>query len=312
MRAIRLCALFGSWHIARFSDAAHLHTRGGEFVLCMDNDGIELVFAESRAFYTCFKRAQLDAMFSLWCEKEYQGRVARTENVDRRLSSSYLTNPKLSDVLVKFVAKARVQLTETNSQLHLYYPGDYPRSCDRCGFHSDTLSHVLNGCQESRNAIQSRHNRIMNILAKTVREINTSCAISVDSTVKPEMFNSDERAFPGIQHNKPDICVIDHDRKICFLIEIAVPFDPFVNESYQAKFDTYLPLCQRIGDLAYECKIVVLIVGSLGSVHNRFVSGLLLLGLTKRCATSTARYCSVSSMIGSRMIWRQRCHAILP
>ena len=264
------------------------------------------------AFYESFKRLQLKRMLSLWHEKQHQGRISRTENVDTKLSASYISNMKLSDVLVKFIIKARLQLTETNSQLHLYYPGEVPRSCGRCGFYTDTLSHVLNGCRESSNAIQSRHNRIMNIIAKTVKDANPHSEISVDSVVRPNMFHGDDRQFTGVRHNKPDICVIDHSSNKCYLLEIAVPYDAFVNESYQAKFDTYLPICQRINELGFDCRIVVLIIGSLGSVHIRFVKGLQMLGLSARQAKSTARYCSTSAAIGSRLIWKHRCRAVLP
>ena len=196
--------------------------------------------------------------------------------------------------------------------MHTYYPGEYSRACDRCGFHSDTLSNILNGCPESRNAIQSRHNRIMNIIAKEAKDANQNMSITVDSLVKPDMFMTEERTFTGIQHNRPDICVIDHASKTCMLAEVAIPFDVFVNDCYQSKFDRYLPLCQRIDDIGYKCKIIVLIIGSVGNIHKRFVPGLQMLGLSRQNARSVAKYCSVSATIGSRIIWRQRCRAVLP
>ena len=92
----------------------------------------------------------------------------------------------------------------------------------------------------------------MNIIAKEVSETNKTSLISIDSLVRPEMFMVEERAFPGIHHNRPDICVIDHESKTCMLVEVAIPFDVFLNDCYQSKFDKYLPLCQRIGDIGYN------------------------------------------------------------
>ena len=68
-----------------------------------------------------------------------------------------------------------------------------------------------------------------------------------------------------------------------------------------------MPLCQRISDLGYHCKIVVLIVGSLGSVHKKFISGLCMAGLSPRRARAIAKYCSISAAIGSKIIWKLRC-----
>ena len=103
------------------------------------------------------------------------------------------------------------------------------------------------------------------------------------------------------------MCVINHEQRQCLIVEVAVPFDAFVNESYQAKFDKYLPLCHRISDLGFQCKIIVLIVGSTGSVHKKFISGLVLAGLSIKCSRAIAKYCSVSAAIGSHIIWKQRC-----
>ena len=90
-------------------------------------------------------------------------------------------------------------------------------------------------------------------------------------------------------------------------MEVAVPFDPFAQVCYQTKFDKYLPLCQRIQDLDFQCTIIILIVGSLGSIHSRFVSGLRLAGIPVRRGRAIAKYCSVSAMIGSRLAWKRRC-----
>jgi hypothetical protein len=57
-----------------------------------------------------------------------------------------------------------------------------------------------------------------------------------------------------------------------------------------------------------QLEVVVLLVGSLGLVHKRFVSGLNLLGVSPiRRVKGIAKYCSVSATIGSRIIWKQRC-----
>ena len=251
-----------------------------------------------------------------WRSKECQGRIARIK-VDQKASHSHLSNLKLSDSLVSFIVKARLQLSECNSLLHTYYPAAYPRSCNRCGFPWDTISHVLNNCRASKGAIKARHNRMLKIITTAVSDIHgdtDQTAILKDQLVKPCYFDHTQAlpAFEGVLHTRPDLCVINHSERSCLLIEVAVPFDPFLNDCYQNKFDKYLPLCQRIQDMGYSCKIIVLIVGSLGNVHPRFVSGLSLSGLPNVRAKSIARYCSISAMIGSKIIWKQRCKAVLP
>jgi hypothetical protein len=286
----------------------------GQYVLIVKADEeVEMVFDNSQAFFTCFKKLKLDNKLTDWKDKVSQGRIARADNIDCTLSSAHLVNLHLSDSLVRFVLKARLQLTECNSLLHIYYPGTYAKSCPRCGFYADTISHALNGCRESKNSIQKRHNRLASVVMRNVRNKFPHAMILEDQIVKKSFFEGDSRpalAFTEVEHSRPDLCVIDHEAKTCLIVEVSVPFDVFVNDCYQSKFNRYLPLCQSITEKGYQCKIIALIVGSLGSVHCRFVSGLKLIGFPAGTAKRIAKYCSVSAMIGSKIIWKQRCKSL--
>ena len=287
-----------------------LHLMNDQYVLrfCPDED-IQMTFSDPKAFFTSFKRHQLRTRLEAWRQLECQGRLARVTNTDHSLSSSHLTNMHLSDALVKFVIKARLQLLECNARLHTYYPDAVPQQCPRCGFFIETVSHLLNGCRESKTSIRNRHNRVLDIISKAVKDANQRADVFVDSPVTPSKFDDfSSNSFDGISHNRPDICIIDKITKSCLIAEVAVPFDVFLDDCYSNKFDKYFPLSQRIADLGYSCKIFVLLVGSLGLVHRRFVSGLKLLGVSPiQRARAIAKYCSVSAIIGSRIIWKERC-----
>ena len=71
--------------------------------------------------------------------------------------------------------------------------------------------------------------------------------------------------------------------------------------------------------MGYYCRIVVLVVGFLGSVHTKFVSGPKLCDvltpwtIVKLCdvpvgkARAAAKCCSISTMTGLKLIWKMRC-----
>ena len=288
-----------------------LHQRGDKYLIKMcTNDDVTLNFFDPKALFSSLKQLQLDERLSTWHEKESQGRLARVDNVDYSLSYSHLVNYHISDSLVRFVIKAKLQLAECNSLLHTYYPDMYEKKCSRCGFHSDTISHVLNGCRVSKNSIQKRHNRIVNIISKNISEANPGSDITIDRIITPEMLGESNTTFVELEHTRPDICVINHEDNSSLIIEVAIPFDAFINECYQHKFNQYLPLCQRMNDFGYSCRVIVLIIGSLGSVHKRFHGGLKLAGISSVRSKAIARYCSVSAMIGSHIIWKQRCRSM--
>ena len=47
----------------------------------------------------------------------------------------------------------------------------------------------------------------------------------------------------------------------------------------------------EINQFGFMTEVIVLIIGSLGNVHFRFVSGLMKCGLTKRESNSLSKYC---------------------
>ena len=94
-------------------------------------------------------------------------------------------------------------------------------------------------------------------------------------------------------------------------IEISVPFDIHIQETYQAKFDKYYPLCLEVNQLGFKSKVIVLIIGSLGHVHSKFMSGLINIGINKKEAKMMAKFCSISAAIGSSKVWKTRCRLTL-
>ena len=106
--------------------------------------------------------------------------------------------------------------------------------------------------------------------------------------------------------------MIDKASKTVTLIEVSLPFDTFMNKCYESKFDKYFPLSLEINQFGFTTEVIVLIIGSLGNVHFRFVSGLMKCGLTKRESNNLSKYCSISSVIGSSKVWKTRCRLNKP
>ena len=124
-------------------------------------------------------------------------------------------------------------------------------------------------------------------------------------------FNSDSEGLYGnLIHRKPDLIVIDKSEMKVFVVEISTPFDAFINQCYQTKFDYYLPLCELINvDTLYTCKTVVIIIGATGCVHNKVIAGLKMLGISTRKSKAVAKYVSLSAAIGSKLVWQMRVKA---
>ena len=132
-----------------------------------------------------------------------------------------------------------------------------------------------------------------------------------DGILSPSVFKITNHTFETT-HRRPDITIINSETKEVQLIEIAVPFDTHIQETYQAKFDKYYPLSLEINQLGYNSKVIVLVIGSLGHVEKHFVSGLIKVGINRKIAKSLTKFCSISAVIGSSKVWKTRCRLTLP
>ena len=124
------------------------------------------------------------------------------------------------------------------------------------------------------------------------------------------IMNDDEiqlaNIFQDIQSKKPDLFLINHDNMKCFILEVSCPFDAFIEDCYNTKFQKYKLLCDLLTVCGFNCKILVFVIGSLGHVHYRFCSGLKKLGVPNRAAKAITKYASVSVMIGTNTVWNLR------
>ena len=97
---------------------------------------------------------------------------------------------------------------------------------------------------------------------------------------------------------------------VVYITEISIPYDGFLKQCYQSKFDKYFPLALELNDLGFQTQIIILIIGSTGLVHHRFTSGLIKLGIGKSESKFLTQYCSISASIGSFKVWKSRCREL--
>ena len=79
-----------------------------------------------------------------------------------------------------------------------------------------------------------------------------------------------------IEHNRPDIVVIEKKSKTCYIIDVACPFDTRIEKKEMEKKDAYCDLKYEIFKVykgeVNKVFIIPIIIGALGSVTKRFKS----------------------------------------
>ena len=285
-----------------------LRMRGDIYVFEMSsNDGTTCIVESPSGFKLFYKEKCQNEQLDYWTSLASQGRYIReTTDIDHSLSMHVFDNHNVEDKIRNFIMKCRLQLLPCNSLLSLYYPNVHTKRCKNCNHPSETVSHILNGCGLFRKWYSDRHNRIANLIANKIAAYNADCQILCDKVIKPTMFGSDVDTFE-FTHTRPDIVVIDNSNRAVTINEIAIPYDCHIHDCFKTKYDKYTPLAQAIGSLGYDVQTVILLIGSMGSVHNKFLKGLMKNNLNMHEAKYLARYCSVSAQIGSFRIWKKRC-----
>lgn len=254
-------------------------------------------------------------MIQHWTGLRLQGQLACLPCADQNLSHTVLKNTALQDDIYRFTIKARLQVLPTKSNLATWFPSAHEPFCLQ--HHSrqrETIAHILNGCSAYKGLYIARHDRIVALSAKELRDNVSHTTIHCNEKIKTDWFPLPHEQCVTLETatnhlpNTPDIFVINEHTKAVTIIEIGCSFDAYMDTCYASKLLKYQPWYNVFNNFGYSCKVIALIFGSLGHVHKLCVRGLQICGLHKNKAKKLTRYCSVSAVIGSLYIWRRRCH----
>ena len=140
---------------------------------------------------------------------------------DSRDSNYFIGNYscRMSDKMMKFAIKGRLNLLPTGELLDKTEPNNAPHICNKCNNANikDSLMHELNGCPTIRNKLTNRHNAVQNILKKEI-ENKYKVPVFTNSTIK-----INNRSIQSESGNlKPDLWYVHNG--IINVIEFSIPY----------------------------------------------------------------------------------------
>ena len=92
-----------------------------------------------------------------------------------------------------------------------------------------------------------------------------------------------------IEHNRPDVVVLDKIERSCYVIDITCPFDTRVLEKEQEKMQKYQELKREIRKI-WSCRkviVVPIVIGALGTRLHVITTKSLLVGNGKNLEKNT-------------------------
>ncbi|XP_069997569.1 uncharacterized protein [Penaeus vannamei] len=169
------------------------------------------------------------------------------------------------------------------------YGEDMDSSCRMCGAAEETVAHIVSECQKlAQKEYKEKSDKWYTHNPEKVLE-SDECKILWDFPTQTDKT---------LEHNRPDITVIEKNNKKCLHIDPACPFDTRIERKEEEKCNNYCDLKYEIARMwrMKEVEVIPVVVGALGSVTKDFEKWIqkLDLGITaetlqKPCLLGTAR-----------------------
>ena len=169
-----------------------------------------------------------------------------------------------------------------------------------CGDKEETISHIISECKQlaQKEYKLSRHDKVAAILhwdicKKNGFECGDKSYEHVVDSEKKVLENEDVKVlwdFPiqtdkKLDHNRPDITMINKRKKVCWLIDVACPFDTRIDKKEHEKIEAYTELKYEVLKVwraeVQKVFIVPIIIGALGSVTKKLGKNLEMINFVK-------------------------------
>ena len=213
-----------------------------------------------------------------------------------------------------FVFAAQEQALQTNwLKARITGESDDAR-CRRCKKQDETVAHLVSGCSVLAQCdFKTRHDRMgLRVYWELCRKYKVKCSEKwyeecPDSVRKSECgkfeiwWNRPVMTTKKLDHNKPDVVVIDREKKYWTLIDFSVPNDKNVVSKEKEKVDHYRELAKEIRKIHHvRTKVIPIVVGALGVFSKNLESHLKELEMAY-----IRRTLQVSAILGSVIILRK-------
>ena len=231
-----------------------------------------------------FKKVAMDELRNAWREKKMYGQFVReiTDDIDVTKSWNWLRQSDLKPGTVSLIFSPHEQALRTNySKFHIDKTSESPL-CRLCGAKGESISHLVGECSKlAQKQYKARHDSVAQIIhwelcgmygfkrekkwyehePQSVLE-NEEAKILWDFTIQCNHL---------IQSRRPDIVVVEKEKKECKIIDIAVPNDVRVGNKEQEKVEKYQDLRREIAALwgMKKTEVIPIVIGALGMISKK-------------------------------------------
>ena len=230
-----------------------------------------------------------------------------------------MSNPKLKAVTEATICAIQEQAVTTKyieKHIHKTVNDD---KCRICNTYPETIHHIIAGCPSlSQNVYTYRHDNVAKYLYIKIGEhAGLMKGNEKWYEIKPECVTENENfkvlwnfqiiTDHQINHNKPDIVLVNKVQKTAQIIDIAVPMDINVVAKRFEKLKNYANLAIEIKDSwnLNSVSIIPVIIGSTGVIHRELKKDLAKLEVI--LSSKDIIQMQEIAILGTTYIWRRFC-----
>ena len=195
-----------------------------------------------------------------WREKNLHGKMMEAvgEFIDEELTWKWLKKGNLKKETEGMICAAQEQALRTNSIKHTIDKQNISPLCRMCGKWPETVAHITSECQQLAGKEYKfwRHNQVAQIVHWKLcqkygfefgeRWYNHNPESVLENKKTKILWDFKIQTDHVLEHNRPDILVLDKELRTSLIIDIACPFDTRVPKKEKEKMDNYQDLKHEI------------------------------------------------------------------
>jgi len=236
-----------------------------------------------------FKKRVMEERRTKLREKRVHGRVlSDMEEVGTNETWKWLQGGYITKSMEGFIMAAQEQALRTQWFRAKIQKENVSPKCRLCDGEDETVRHLSAGCTKlSKGPYKRRHDHMgLRVYWEVCRQYGVRCADKWYEEVPDTVRRSKDGQFEiwwdrpiettvKLDHNRPDLVIINRQDNEWTIIEFSVPWDKNVQLKEEEKVSKYIPLAKEIHKVhRVSTKIVPIVLGSLGTVTTRLQNSL--------------------------------------
>ena len=221
-----------------------------------------------------------------WEKKQLYGRFKRLiNNISHQKTWTWLRKGNLKRETESLLIAAQDNAIRTNHIKARIDKTQQNSKCMLCGDRDETITPIISECSKLTQEYKARHDWVGKVIhwemCKKFKFDHTNKwymhnpAPVLENDTHKLLWDFNIQTDNLIPARRPDLMIINKKKRICKIVDFAVPADNRINQKENEKKDKYLDLARELKKLwNIKVAIVPIVIGALGAITKGLLKGL--------------------------------------